>query len=242
MPAFFAYLLSISVFLGGGYFGMNFLAGNFDEPRQTVRIQSDVAHVAKEKRKASGIQLLASSTAVEHTASVPSSPLFETHSEEIVTDAHPASIEASNPQTASIGVNQTAEVKPTDNAAVPQENTVSVVANGAQSNASDQIKDKNTTKSVVSKETADANNLAVIEPKAKTAQTVTNASLIRRPMTTSIIPLLNRRSAKTTRQVKTAKSSKPALVKMVLQTIEFPDGRREQRLVSQRQAGLKKWL
>ena len=245
MPALIAYLVCISLFLSGGYFGLNFLAGNFDEPRSTVLLHSDKAQRANEKHKNNISQMNDARAEVAHSSSEQSLAQSDAPSEHSYSAAKTAVIDTSDSSDDISSNIKTATVKTTDVDASPKEATVSVEQNASretnshQLTAANDVRDQVTSSSASGEQEAGgAKDLADIAQKAKTTQSVTTTGQIRRPMTTSINSLLKSHSSRSIRKVRNTRRPQRELIKMVLQTIEFPDGRREQRLVSQRRASL----
>jgi hypothetical protein len=244
MPALIAYLVCISLFLSGGYFGLNFLAENFDEPRSTVSLHSDKAQRAKEKQK-NNISQMHVRAEVAQALSENSSAQSDAKSKDAYAEVKTAMINQFDLSADTSSQNQTAEVKRAISDAAPQEAAVSVekhVSHEIDSRprtAANDVRDHETSSSAFGVHEADgANDLADIAQKAKTTQSVTTTGLTFRPMTTSINSLLKSQSSSTIRKVRNIRRPKRSLVKMILQTIEFSDGHREQRLVSQRRASL----
>jgi hypothetical protein len=244
MPALIAYLVCISLFLSGGYFGLNFLAGNFDEPRSTVLLQNK-AQRAKETHKNKLSQMQDARAEVAQASLDNSSAQSVAQGNEAYAEAKTAVIDQDGLSTGTSSQNQTAQLKPSVIDVAPQQAAVLVEQNASREfdshprTAANDVRDQETSSSPsVVQKAGDANDLADIAQKAKTTQTVTTTGLTLRPMTTSINSLLKRRSDNSNRKVRTKSRPKRALVKMVLQTIEYPDGHRKQQLVSQRRASL----
>jgi cytoskeletal protein RodZ len=201
MPALFAYIVSVGIFLGSGYFGLNFLAGAYEKPPQFAARSSTSGHQQKRQRANTEMQAA--------TPAPTPKPVAEDVSVEAAATPTPqldeAAVKPAEPEDVRID-NAALETKtPTSDEVAP---AVQIVADAP----------------TVSQARAEL-------PKAKTTQTVKNVPALREAAVRRTPPKFMRRVA-TTRTTK----PKPALVKMVLQTIEFPDGRREERLVTLSQA------
>lgn len=203
MPALFAYIVSVGIFLGSGYFGLNFLAGAYEKPPQFAARSSTSGHQQKRQRAITEMQ------AATPTPAPTPKPVAEDVSVEAAATPTPQLDEAG--------------VKPAE----PEDVRIDNAALEAKTPTPDEV-------APAVQNVADAPTVSQARaelPKAKTTQTVKNIPAMREAAVRRTPPKFMRRVA-TTRTTK----PKPALVKMVLQTIEFPDGRREERLVTLSQA------
>jgi hypothetical protein len=239
MLGLIAYLLCAGLFLGSGYLGLNFLAGNFDEPARTMVTRGDTGQKIRTK----------------HNGNKPPSPIVNseatpasrdvafgqtTQPENGGKDAVPESEtvwSAPQPnQPASPASNaQWMTINPAVADPTPTDQSVSNALNAVRKGDSEEGQHPDSSTSAPA-QTADTLQQAAIAPHAKTTQTVRNAGLDLRVMAAASKPPRAKQKGPSTSR--SSKSTKPALVMMVLQTIEYPDGRREQRLVTRRQAQL----
>lgn len=234
MPALIAYLLSVGIFFGGGYLGLNFLAGNFESAPRTSRADAGEKITEKNKGKRT---LQAASVAVSDTsrdaAAMQTSP---TQQELVVQLPVESSLSQADLSTSSASTPEAEDIKPANIDAPPQHQVaVAAAPDTSRQDAPGQespgeASDQNAIKPALA--AAGLNGALALDqpPKAKTTQTVRNARLDLRAISEKKSGSLPKRG----REAST--KTKPRLVTMVLQTIEYPDGRREQRLVTQRQA------
>ena len=242
MPALIAYLVCISLFLSGGYFGLNFLAGNFDEPRSTVSSHSNNAQVAKETQKKNSSQIYGRAK-VAGAFSENSSAHSDTRSNEAYAETKTAVIDQFGLIADTSFQNQKEEPAISDaalkEAAVSVEENAPSEINSRPRIASNDVRDQETSSTSFRVHEADgAKDLVDIAQKAKTTQSVMTTGLTFRPATTSINLLLKSQSPNSLRKIRNIRRPKRAFVRMILQTIEFSDGHREQQLVSRRRASL----
>jgi hypothetical protein len=206
MPALIAYLICISVFLSGGYFGLNFLAGNFDEPRQTVSRPSDAAQGVKEKAKSITAQLPVP------RAEAQVSPVFlsdqsDAQSKELRAEAETALVDHSVLSSDTTIVNQAANVMPAETIAALQSSVTdernTFGEDGSHGTAANFVKGQNASMSVSDDLNLNiVSNATKIEPKAKTTQTVTNVGSQFRSIAASINSKLVKRSVNSVRKDK----------------------------------------
>ncbi len=258
MPALISYVVAVAVFLGGGYWSLNFLAGNFEEPRRATSYTSGQAQQPKAVRipdpvpaQAIGTPAPGSDTSNVKSpetklpeSSTPDAPLVAaiTPDENVNEQSHAMQSHVGQSDAQSVRPNDRDVTKANGDGSTeidkPSASQTATRVDSSSANADEphQLETADSRVQTVKPDNGDSGlQPGPAPPKAKTTQTVKNASSDERLRSaiSGIRPIVQPRPAKAPR-VAQKKKTEPVL--MVLQTIEYPDGRREQRLVSQRQA------
>lgn len=245
MPALLAYLLTITVFLGGGYTGLRFLAGEFDPP---VKSQTVAQKPQAAGQKAKSAPALATPSQGSDTDATPLATVAQAKApadpSTPAADAEPSMVTSVKRNTVA-----TATAEPVIEPVAPSSNPAGAPVTVTGSTPDDAKPD--TAKSVANLSEAQASlprtdapitaaaapTPPVTTPPATSVAGNPKADRNRKDAANSYAAMVDspkslKRKLDRSRE---AKQRRPAVV-MVLRTVEFPDGRREQRLITQRQA------
>lgn len=286
MPVLFAYLLTISIFIGGGYAGLHFLAGDFDTPPLPAKAEkvrgekSEARQQLSKARPASGrpVEVAAKSPEVEavNTAdksvltpvqpappevqpitssapselvahSIPAEPAGQTP--RVVVAERPAAAETSAPvaeqplrtepaQTRETAAEQVASAGPeTSKASLPAQRA------GVEERVQSDTTGSNHAESVRLPRTVERRASVKSAPRRKEARrlirerSATAGSSSRREESIPR-PLVPRGSEPMATDFFGRTTSRSEPVRMVLRTIELPNGRRFRQLLTEGQADL----
>jgi hypothetical protein len=241
MPALFAYLLTISIFIGGGYAGLHFLAGDFDAPALPKAEKSD--GVKSDARMQSGKSRSPSAQAV----ATPSKPQ-EAAATKVTADG--SASETPSPPSVTPAIAQQAPVESKPQAppdiAVNTPKPDAAISTAAAAQASF---DKDPPKKTVATTDDVATALGEksgpgllpetvapdpLEARAAIPRAQRKEARAERPRTARTVQKKSRSASSRATRKPNDRRTEPVL--MVLRTIELPNGRRVRQLLTQDQA------